>query len=116
MKLIDADALKLGIISQSNTGRESYSTDLICEFIDEQPEIDVRDINVGKWIPCSKRLPEESGTYIVNAIENGIIHVSFAKWMPRMRTWNLTGSRSYWKINSWMPLPEPYRPDLGEEE
>lgn len=54
MKLIDADALKLGIISQGNTGRESYSTKMICEFIDEQPEIDVRDINVGKWFPADQ--------------------------------------------------------------
>ena len=39
----------------------------------------------GGWIACNERLPEESGTYIVNAIENSIIHVTFAKWMPRMK-------------------------------
>ena len=61
------------------------------------------------WIPCSERLPEESGTYIVNAIENSIIHVTFAKWMPRMKKWNLTGCRSYWKVNAWQPLPEPFK-------
>lgn len=64
---------------------------------------------LGQWIPCSERLPDESGTYIVNAIENGIIHVTFAKWMPRMKRWNLTGSRSYWKVTAWMSLPEPYQ-------
>ena len=68
---------------------------------------------VGEWIPCSERLPDESGTYIVNAIENGIIHVPFAKWMPRMKTGNLTGSRSYWKVNAWQPLPESY--NTGKE-
>ena len=61
------------------------------------------------WIACSERLPEESGTYIVNAIENSIIHVTFAKWMPRMKKWNLTGCRSYWKVNAWQPLPEPFK-------
>lgn len=75
----------------------------IMDFIENMPK-------VGDWIPCSERLPDESGTYIVNAIENGIIHVTFAKWMPRMKTWNLTGSRSYWKITAWQPLPEPYKP------
>lgn len=60
------------------------------------------------WIPCSERLPDESGTYIVNAIENSIVHVTFAKWMARMKRWNLSGSRSYWKITAWQPLPEPY--------
>lgn len=63
----------------------------------------------GGWVPCSERLPEESGTYIVNAIENSIIHVTFAKWMPRMKKWNLTGCRSYWKVNAWQPLPEPFK-------
>ena len=63
----------------------------------------------GGWIACSERLPEESGTYIVNAIENSIIHVTFAKWMPRMKKWNLTGCRSYWKVNAWQPLPEPFK-------
>ena len=61
------------------------------------------------WIPCSERLPDESGTYIVNAIENGIVHVTFAKWMPRMKNWNLTGSRSYWKVTAWQPLPPRYQ-------
>ncbi|MDO4486048.1 MAG: DUF551 domain-containing protein [Bacillota bacterium] len=61
-----------------------------------------------EWIPVSEGLPEESGTYIVNAIENCIVHVTFAKWMKRMKKWNLTGSRSYWKVTAWMPLPERY--------
>ena len=54
MKLIDADALKFGIISHSDTGKESYSIELICEFIDEQPEIVVPDINVGEWFPADQ--------------------------------------------------------------
>lgn len=85
-----------------NTGRETLPIDLIVECIEAQPK-------VGEWIPCSERVPEESGTYIVNAIENHIVHVTFAKWMPRMKKWNLTGSRSYWKVTAWMPLPEPYK-------
>ena len=68
-----------------------------------------RQPKVGEWIPCSERLPDESGTYIVNAIENNIIHVTFAKWMKRMKKWELTGSRSYWKVIAWQPLPEPYQ-------
>lgn len=74
-----------------------------CNTIKAQPK-------VGEWIPCSERLPDESGTYIVNAIENNIIHVTFAKWMKRMKKWELTGSRSYWKVIAWQPLPEPYQP------
>lgn len=62
-----------------------------------------------RWIPCSEQMPDEGGTYIVNAIENHIVHVTFAKWMPRMKRWNLTGSRSYWKVTAWQPLPDPYK-------
>lgn len=72
-------------------------------------EMGIHALKETQWIPCSERLPDESGTYIVNAIENGIIHVTFAKWMPRMKRWNLTGSRSYWKVTAWMSLPEPYK-------
>lgn len=64
---------------------------------------------VGDWITCSERLPDERGTYIVNAIENHMVHVTFAKWMPRMKKWNLTGSRYYWKVTAWQPLPQPYQ-------
>ncbi len=81
----------------------------IASVIEEQPKI-------GEWIPCSERLPEESGTYIVNAIENHIVHVTFAKWMPRIKRWNLSGNRSYWKVTAWMPLPEPYRPEKESEK
>ena len=64
-----------------------------------------------QWIPCSERMPVESGTYVVNAIENHMVHVTFAKWMPRMKKWNLTGSRSYWKVTAWQPLPHPFQPN-----
>lgn len=67
-----------------------------------------------EWIPVSEKLPEESGTYIVNAIENCIVHVTFAKWMKRMKKWNLTGSRSYWKVTAWQPLPEPWKGEVNE--
>ena len=81
------------------------------EIVKQEAEKFGTDINVvsNGWIPCSERLPEESGTYIVNAIENSIIHITFAKWMPRMKKWNLTGCRSYWKVNAWQPLPEPFK-------
>lgn len=67
-----------------------------------------------RWIPCSEKLPNESGTYIISANDGHINHVSFTKWMPRFSTWALSGCRSYWKVKAWMPLPEPYRPEEDE--
>lgn len=106
--MIDEKKLIESLRSSLNTGRETFPLDMIIDCIEEQPK-------VGEWIPCSERLPEESGTYIVNAIENHIVHVTFAKWMPRMKRWNLSGSRSYWKVTAWMPLPKPYRPEKESE-
>lgn len=82
--------------------------DILIQFVEEQPK-------VGDWIQCSERFPDERGTYIVNAIESHMVHVTFAKWMPRMKKWDLTGSRSYWKVTAWQPLPEPYRPEKESE-
>lgn len=36
-KLIDADKLKEAINSSLNTGRETFSPEIICEAVDEQP-------------------------------------------------------------------------------
>ena len=36
-RLIDADKLKEAINSSLNTGRETFSPEIICEAVDEQP-------------------------------------------------------------------------------
>lgn len=64
-----------------------------------------------KWIPCSERLPEESGKYEVTALDAGRLIVTQVKWQPKLKSWNLTGAMAYWKITAWKPLPEPYRPN-----
>ena len=105
-----SDGIKL-IMSKDGTFKEyddTYDIVIHCESKEEHDRF-IQKFNSMSWIPCSERLPVESGTYIVNAIENHIVHVTFAKWMPRMKRWDLTGSRSYWKVTAWMPLPEPYK-------
>lgn len=62
---------------------------------------------VGRWIPCSERLPEKAGHYLcsfkkANRIDS--IYVDLAYW---------TGGRWYGylanEINAWKPLPEPMK-------
>lgn len=106
-KLIDADTLKLGIISQSNDGRESYSTELICEFIDEQP-------TVMDWTPADQ--PPKQDEYLLLSFKNFSV--------PQVGTYRegKDGSGAYYLgddevscsseglfVNAWMYLPEPYR-------
>ena len=53
-----------------------------------------------KWTPCSKRLPEREGAYLVQALMNDDIFV--ARW-----------EGCYWGVKTpiiaWMELPDPYR-------
>lgn len=63
------------------------------------------------WIPVSERLPETSGTYLVTCSEGKILHSTYAKFQCKLKNWNLTGTRSYWRVVAWMPLPEPYKED-----
>ena len=61
---------------------------------------------VQRWIPCSERLPNESGWYVISVVgfEN-ITDVSYfysdeAKWS------DITDKQ---KVVAWMPLPKPYK-------
>lgn len=58
-----------------------------------------------QWIPCSERLPEEDGLYLVTT----------SKGQVQVHVFSRNGnSEEYWmRCNkAWMPLPEPWR---GEE-
>lgn len=55
-----------------------------------------------RWIPCSERLPEEDGLYLVTT----------NKGQTQAHVFNHNGnSQEYWmRCNkAWMPLPEPYQ-------
>lgn len=73
-------------------------------------EIICKHMNDG-WIPVEEKVPEEAGTYIINALTGERNIVTFAKWQNRYKRFDMTGARTYWKIIAWCPLPEPYRPE-----
>ena len=58
-----------------------------------------------QWIPCSERLPEEDGKYLVVGRQKAINILKF------------DGGRWYgkWGVVAWMPLPEPYQPKENEQ-
>lgn len=66
------------------------------------------------WIPVEERLPEEAGTYIINALTGERNIVTFAKWQNRYKRFDMTGARTYWKIIAWCPLPETYKPERSK--
>ena len=88
-------------------------TDL-CYGLNIAKDIIRKHMNDG-WIPVEDALPEEAGTYIVNALTGERNIVTFAKWQNRYKRFDMTGARTYWKIIAWCPLPEPYRPERSEK-
>ena len=111
-KLIYVDKLKKDILALPNCYNgfsDTFDKACIIGVIDEQPTIEER-----KWIPWdSGRLPDDSGTYIVTAYDGVQERVTFANYQKRLKRWELTGARAYWRVLAWMSLPEPWR---GEEE
>lgn len=100
---IDAHAIEFEIFGTSDDYVSvGWVKDIIC-----------RHMNDG-WIPVGERLPEEAGTYIVNALNGERSIVTFAKWKNRYKRFDMTGARAYWRVIAWRPLPEPYRPEKGE--
>ena len=67
-----------------------------------------------QWIPWnSGRYPDESRWYIVTAYDGNTSRVTFAKYQTRLKRWELTGARAYWRVLAWCELPEPWK---GEQE
>lgn len=72
-----------------------------------------------RWIPCSERLPDREGRYLVTLpLVNGypwlrILHYGMPDFDEeyRRRCWYETGDYCDIAVNgivAWMPLPEPY--------
>jgi len=64
-----------------------------------------------EWIPCSDRLPEKSGLYLVTTPFDSMAPVC-------SRYFNKRGEQSFWsghpmnEVVAWQPMPEPWK---GEE-
>lgn len=81
--------------------RERYK-----EILEEAQE----ERQMGIWIPCSERLPEENGRYLVTNSAWGAMEVDWNAWVNGAWLYPNT------KPIAWMPLPEPYKADkVGEE-
>ena len=73
----------------------SQDKEFICKLIKEMPPAQ-------QWIPCSERLPDQNGKYLVVGRQKAINILKF------------DGGRWYgkWGVVAWMPLPDCYQ---GEE-
>ena len=62
-----------------------------------------------RWIPCSERLPEHGGRYLISVLDGINRRTIVAPYLPRCKAWAMNGRMAYWKVIAWLPLPEPYR-------
>ena len=75
---------------------------LIIGFLKDTAESFMRENqSAQQWIPCSERLPDQNGKYLVVGRQKAINILKF------------DGGRWYgkWGVVAWMPLPEPYKGD-----
>lgn len=61
-----------------------------------------------RWIPCSEKLPDTLGPYLCTCSDGHTNRVTMLTFQKRMKTWILTGTRAYWKVLAWKPLPDAY--------
>lgn len=104
-------------------------------IIDAMTDLDIRIIkdlpsvqSVQKWIPCSERLPEKSGRYLVTRGSNvcgslwnkvGILNYSDLMGLKKEKIWwsgNVGKSdfETYDDVLAWMPLPKPYNAETKQ--
>ena len=90
-------------LSDMWSGGVNAAIDIIIAVPSVQPE--------QQWIPCSERLPDKEGTYLVTDDAGGVIYIhddGFFYCDDEKPTWLLSQN-----AKAWMPLPEPYREDEG---
>lgn len=98
--------------------------DIAIKVVDDQPPADVPDTNVGEWIQCSERLPDEEGSYLctygkyhmgVYRFSNDLYSVDdydFTEYKGRAGFYAYDSEWGYGEVDyitAWMPLPESYK-------
>ena len=95
--------------------------------MDDCPLIEVKP----QWIPCSERLPDKYGMYLVTMTEKAkaedfgfdVDEIEVNKMRYNSNGWNLPRHIPAWinnvitdEVLAWMPLPEPYREEGDQDE
>ena len=104
------EQIKQKEVSKKRIGRISFM-----EFLEVLDEVE-KEQNNG-WIPCSERLPEEYGDYLVWWADiTGKQYYEIAEYEPN-NGWIgeiPQAVEGKYSVIAWQPLPEPYKE--GEEE
>ena len=69
----------------------------------------------GQWIPCSERLPKDSGNYLIAISDRNFENGQYYKisWFyPSNKKWSYRNAT----VIAWMPLPEPYKTESEDKK
>lgn len=96
----------LGDMEVDGYVRESVVKEIISHNMNHNGD----DTEMDGWIPCSERLPEESGHYLVQ-LSRKIPYENFADRIVVLYDGEEKAFLDYESlIIAWQPLPEPYKP------
>ena len=111
----------------------SKKCDIKCDYA-KAHDVAIKAIDqvakTGRWIPCSERLPEKGGQYLVTRVPKTcgnlwnrvyIVNYSDLMGLRKERIWwsgnvGKIDFESYDDVLAWMPLPEPYKAEMESEE
>ena len=101
LKALDEMSYKSPHESATSVVRKKHFGEILEKFIMQQP-------SAQQWIPCSERLPEKFGDYLVSVKRHGWnceehIENDIAYWD------DLEGFHKAEEVLAWMPLPEIYK-------
>jgi hypothetical protein len=94
-----------------NCNRKCESCDLVMDsaVLKDAYNLAIKALEAQEWIPVSKRLPEDSGRYLISVLDGIGRRTTVTSYQKRYKAWVMTGRMAYWKVLAWKPLPEPYR-------
>ena len=86
------------------------------EIVYQLAEEYVPEINVGKWIPCSERLPDDFMSFEYLTIRKGQTLATITYFCAANHKWysNRKSTKEI-EVIAWQPLPEPYKPEQQKE-
>lgn len=103
---------------QTVYGVQMNTYERVIEIVNQLAEEYVPETNVGKWIPCSDRLPEEELKVIVSTKTECIrVGIYTKRYGFGMREGFICDDGFMYinTANAWQPLPEPYKPEQPKQ-
>lgn len=80
----------------------------IVEDIKKLPSVQPKQ----RWIPCEKRMPEDSKSVLFCDIDEDIMIGYHVNGRPKTHFSENGSWEDIKNVRAWMPLPEPYVPDI----